>query len=101
LNGYDKDQRRQPYTNNKLFSPTVIWGILTWLLLQTVGGTTYIVRMEGDVGRNAVAVQHVKELQRQENDHTKEALEEQKGALKDLDRKLDQIEQLLRENLKE
>jgi tRNA A58 N-methylase Trm61 len=71
----------------------MIWGILTWLLLQTVGGTTYIIRLEGHVDRNTVAVEHVKELQDQQNDHTAESL-------KRIEKKQEDIERLLRENLK-
>jgi len=101
MNGYSKDQRRAPYSNSRAFSPVVIWGMVVGLLTQTVVGTTYIVRMEGDVGRNEVEIEHVREMQAQTNDHTKEALKEQKEQLDDLDEKLDEIQRLLRESLKE
>ena len=79
---------------HKMVSPVVIWGIISGLMLNTVGMTTYVVRQEGRITVNMTEIEHVRELQNQQNENVEKALEDQKQDIKDIK---DDVKELLRE----
>ena len=35
MNGFENDRRSMPYSNNRMLSPTMIWGIIVFVVTQT------------------------------------------------------------------
>ena len=88
------DRRGVPYTNNKMLSPSLIWSIIVTLAGAILLGVVSFIRLEGAVAANSGEIIHVKELSQQQNEHTREALD-------DIKKEQSEIKDMLREALKD
>jgi hypothetical protein len=64
-----------PRTQSKIFNPALIWSILVTMVGGLLLGVTFGFSLQSAIAGNASEIIHVKELQSQTNEQTKESLE--------------------------
>jgi hypothetical protein len=94
MNGHQTEQRRAPYSNSKMFSPALIWSILVTLVGSLLVGVLFATGLQSSIASNASEIIHVKELQNQENQNTRDQLD-------DIKSEQQTIKEMLREALKD